>query len=128
MLRSLFPNIQFLITTHSPQVLSSVNSNNVFLCDNFNVEKINFKSKGVDSNSLLKYVFNATERPKKYIDLLKKFDAFIEAEEDINTLQSVIDEIAILESEDEGNDISLLMSELQLQLEAYKFDLENEVN
>ena len=63
-----------------------------------------------------------------YVDYGRKFDAAIDASEDISKLQSIIDEIAILESEDEGNDISLLMSELQLQLEAYKFDLENEVN
>ncbi len=125
-LRHIFPNIQFFITTHSPQVISSVNSDKVFLVDNFQIEKINFQSKGVDSNTLLKYVFNSTERPKEYIELIKKFDKLIEEQKSIEELEAVIKEVEQLEQEDQGQTISMLVEELTLQLGAYKFELEHE--
>ncbi len=127
-LRHIFPNIQFFITTHSPQVISSVNSDKVFLVDNFQIEKINFQSNGVDSNTLLKYVFNSTERPKVYVDLIKKFDKLIEEQKDIEELEAVIKEVEQLEQKDQGQPINMLVEELTLQLAAYKFELENEMD
>lgn len=44
-LRKVFPNIQFFITTHSPQVVSSVASESVFVCEDFKVNKVNFRTK-----------------------------------------------------------------------------------
>lgn len=128
LLRQLFPNIQFFITTHSPQVIASVNSENIFLCENFEFSKINIKSKGLDSNSLLKYVFNATERPRRYVDLIEQFEALMEQEVEIEKLEAIIDKVKILEQEDQGTDVSQLVSELELQLEAYKFDMAHEVD
>ncbi len=128
LLTELFPNIQFFITTHSPQVIASVNSENMFVCDNFKFEKINIKTRGMDSNTLLKYVFNATERPKEYIDLIEKFREMMDDEKSPEELQIVIDEIAKLESVDHGIDQSQLVDELNLELAAYKFDLAHEVD
>ena len=125
-LTTLFPKVQFFITSHSPQVLSSVNSKNVFLCNDFNIERIAFKSKGVDSNNLLKYLFNSSERPKIYIDFINSFDDKIEENANIRELENLLEEIISLEKEDEGNDINLLVSELRLKLEAYKFEIDNE--
>jgi len=128
LLTELFPNIQFFIATHSPQVLASVNSENIFVGENFKFEKINIKTKGMDSNTLLKYVFNATERPKQYMDLIAKFREMMDAEKKPEELQLVINEIVSLEKEDNGTDVSQLISDLNLELEAYKFDLEYETN
>ncbi len=125
---SVFPKIQFFITTHSPQVISSVNSKNIFLCDNFNIEKVNLKTKGVDSNTLLKFLFNATDRPKPYIDLLNNFEEIIDNQGNTEDLENIIKKIAQLEDEDTGNDISGLVGELRIRLEAYKFELEHEVD
>lgn len=128
LLTTLFPKIQFFITTHSPQVLSSVASQHIFICEDFKFSKINIKSKGLDSNSLLKYVFNSTERPKRYVELLEKFDAIIENEGSIQELKDIIDEIDSLDAVDKGQDIDLLITELNLKLEAYKFDLAHETH
>jgi predicted ATP-binding protein involved in virulence len=65
-LTTLFPNVQFFIASHSPQVVSAVKSESIFLCDNFLVEPIRLKTKGEDTNTLLRYIFNSTERPKEY--------------------------------------------------------------
>ena len=73
-LTKLFPNIQFFVATHSPQIVASVNSESVFVFDNFNVDKVNLKTLGEDTNSLLRYIFEATDRPKSYIDLIEKIE------------------------------------------------------
>jgi len=128
LLTNLFPNIQFFITTHSPQVIASVNSENIFVVENFKFDKIKIRTKGMDTNTLLKYVFNATERPKEYMDLIEKFRAMMDDEKNPEELKLVINEIVALEKEDNGTDLSQLVEDLNLELEAYKFDLEYEVN
>lgn len=128
LLTKIFPHIQFFITTHSPQVVSSVSSESVFVCEDFQFSKINIKSKGLDTNSLLKFIFNSTERPKEYIDLLEEIDALIERNASISKIEAVIEKISLLEKGDSGTDVSQLLSELELRLEAYKFDLEHEIN
>jgi|GEM_PF-770291 len=127
-LTSVFPKIQFFITTHSPQVISSVNSEHVFLCEDFVVEKVHLRTKGVDSNALLTFLFNATERPKEYIDLINKFDELVENEADTSELEHIIEKVSELEEEDTGSNISGLVSDLRIQLSAYKFDLEHEMD
>jgi len=127
-LTSVFPKIQFFITTHSPQVISSVNSEYVFLCEDFVVEKVHLRTKGVDSNALLTFLFNSTERPKEYIDLVNEFDELIDKDADISELEKIIEKVSKLEEEDSGSDISNLVSELEIQLSAYKFDLEHEMD
>lgn len=128
LLTELFPNIQFFITTHSPQILAAVESQHVFICEDFKFSKINIKSKGLDSNTLLKHIFNSTERPKKYVDLVEKFDQIIEKEGTIEDLEAIISTIRELDSQDRGQDIDLLVTDLNLQLEAYKFDLAHETH
>ncbi|MEM8527108.1 MAG: AAA family ATPase [Bacteroidota bacterium] len=128
LLRKLFPNIQFFITTHSPQVIASVNSENIIVCEDFKFSKIDIKTKGVDSNTLLRYVFDATERPRAYVDLIEKFEHSIETEESPEKIEGIIQEVTKLENRDKGSDISQLVDELELRLEAYKFDLMHEAN
>ncbi len=127
-LTSVFPKIQFFITTHSPQVISSVNSEHVFLCQDFTVGKVYLKTKGVDSNALLTFLFNSTERPKEYMDLINEFDELLDNDADIAELEGIIEKVIELENEDTGNNISGLVSDLELQLEAYKFELEHEMD
>lgn len=51
-LSSTFPHCQFIITTHSPQVLGEVNSKNIRLLSNFKVSTPR-QSYGLDTNSVL---------------------------------------------------------------------------
>src|SRR5690606_6386589 len=126
-LREIFPNIQFFITTHSPQVISSIESSKIFPMENFTVTKFNFKTKGVDINTLLHSVFNTNERPQNFIVLLEEFDSKIENKAKAEELEGIIDQIKKLFNDDPGStNIDSLITELQIRLEAYQFDLENE--
>ncbi len=127
-LTTIFPNIQFFITTHSPQIISSIKSECVFAMENFSVKRVHLKTFGEDSNSLLKFVFDATERPLEYVNLIEQFDMLMENRADYSRLEKVISEIAKQESEDIAQNLSNLIAKLRLQLEAYKFDREHEEN
>lgn len=61
-LRSTFPNLQFIVTTHSPQVISTVLSSNVFLLENGEVFSVE-ATKGRDSNDILDTIMNANDSP-----------------------------------------------------------------
>jgi len=125
-LTGIFPNIQFFVATHSPQIVASVSSESVFVCDNFSVDRVHLKTLGEDTNSILSEVFNTTDRPKPYIELLQKFDELIDNDESIDNLNMVIDEIKKLYEKDNGTGISNLIDELNIRLSAYKFDKEYE--
>ena len=58
-----FPNIQFLITTHSEQVVSLVKQESIFILDNNNVYKSAFNNYAKDSNSILKGIFDVKISP-----------------------------------------------------------------
>lgn len=62
-LRKIFPGCQFIVTTHSPQVLSSVDREEVVLLDNFQVVKPQYQTHGRDSNSILRELLGVEERP-----------------------------------------------------------------
>ncbi len=59
-----FPEIQFIIATHSPQVLSSVRSENIYSIDNFQAYLVS-ETYGRDSNEILDLVFEVPESPFK---------------------------------------------------------------
>lgn len=126
MLTTIFPNIQFFVTTHSPQIISSIRSECVFAMENFQVKRVHLKTLGEDSNSLLKYVFDATERPLEYVSLIEHFDQLMDNRADYVKLEEVINEIFVKENQDTAQNMSNLITKLRLQLEAYKFDREHE--
>ena len=53
-----FPNCQFIVTTHSPQVLSEVPGESVFILENGKLLDYSPHTRGRDSNSILSEIFN----------------------------------------------------------------------
>lgn len=77
-LTATFQNIQFFITSHSPQVIGSVNKENVFRIDNFKIENLKAHTRGRDSNSLLRDVFDENERDIEFKEKIKLLYNYIE--------------------------------------------------
>ncbi|PZU95273.1 MAG: ATP-binding protein [Pseudanabaena sp.] len=77
-LTSTFPNCQFIVTTHSPQVLSNVKKENVFIVEDFQVYPADACTFGRDSNSILSELMGVSERPieiqNKLTECLYKID------------------------------------------------------
>jgi len=77
-LTNTFPNCQFIVTTHSPQVLSNVKKENVFIVEDFQVHPADAYTFGRDSNSILSELMGVSERPieiqNKLTECLYKID------------------------------------------------------
>jgi len=78
-LRKTFPNIQFIITTHSPQVLSNVPRENVFILADFKLVKRTPHTFGRDTNSILYDLFGVEKRPKESEKEISKLYKYIDA-------------------------------------------------
>lgn len=64
-LTKVFPNIQFIFSTHSPQVLSGVKQRRTFGIVDYKVHEIPSLTKGRDSNSILWEIYAIPERPEE---------------------------------------------------------------
>lgn len=59
-----FPNCQFIATTHSPQIISSVLPQNIQIIKNFAIDQT-IKSFGLDINWVLKFIMEDSDRLKE---------------------------------------------------------------
>jgi len=62
-LQKTFPNCQFIVTTHSPLVLSNVPHKNVIILENFQAVEITPHTFGRDNNSILYELMGVKQRP-----------------------------------------------------------------
>ncbi len=78
-LQKAFPLIQFIITTHSPQVLSGIKNEAIRIISNAKVYSAPLGTEGAEASRILKRVFEVDLRPKnnsisiklnKYLDLV----------------------------------------------------------
>ncbi|HLO86718.1 MAG TPA: AAA family ATPase [Nostocaceae cyanobacterium] len=67
-----FPNCQFIVTTHSPQVLSEVDRENVFILEDSKIIEVTPHTYGRDTNSILFEVMGVEKRPVKMQERLDK--------------------------------------------------------
>ena len=71
-LRNVFPRLQFVVTTHSPQVLSSVENHQVRRLVDGKLRENPVLVKGRDSNAILREHMNTEDRDSKGTRLLQK--------------------------------------------------------
>lgn len=63
-LRRAFPKMQLVVTTHSPQVISSVPESAVLVLDGSAAHAITSATQGRDTNAILREVFGVADRPE----------------------------------------------------------------
>jgi predicted ATP-binding protein involved in virulence len=80
-LRRTFPQIQFVVTTHSPQVVASVNRAQVRILDRNQLVIDKPHVEGRDANAILEDVFGVPERPESVQAELDTLYRLIEDEE-----------------------------------------------
>ncbi len=78
-LRATFPNIQFIIATHSPQVLSEVENGAVFEIDNFQIRPRH--TYGRDNDWVLHVIMEDEERPKEVQADLEEYFALLRSDQ-----------------------------------------------
>ncbi|MBU1239544.1 AAA family ATPase [Myxococcota bacterium] len=62
-LREVFPKIQFIITTHSPQILSTVPSESIRIMEDQHIYSPEIGTEGAEASRILKRVFMVDNRP-----------------------------------------------------------------
>lgn len=126
-LQRVFPSIQFIVSTHSPQVIANLESENILeLGNKEQIKKVNYETLGVDSNSLLESVFNSTDRPDEMEILINNFHQTMEKELPINDVEAALGAIKEFKNKDKGLESDSLIDDLTILLSAYKFEQSND--
>ncbi len=88
-----FPNTQFVVTTHSPQVVSGVKREQLRILEGFQLVAANPHVEGRDSNSILYEVFGVSRRPTETTDALREIGLQLERE-DYDAARASLDALA----------------------------------
>lgn len=119
-LRRAFPQVQFIVTTHSAQVLSEVSNDAVMLLEDFQPFSPPAPTEGRDTNSILWEVLGVTARPQetvaeldaigtmlddgKYSDARERLDLLAqrltERDPEIGRLQRLLDVVERIDASD----------------------------
>ncbi len=80
-LMEIFPNVQFIVTTHSPQVISSLEAKHVRILDKDNVYTAPRGTWGAEASRILKQIFNVERRPpSRATDELREYEKLVHAD------------------------------------------------
>ncbi len=113
-----FPNCQFIVTTHSPQVISQVKPEGIYILEKIDgdiVARRPESSYGRDSNRILEDLMDTPERPQKIKDdLLELFRLIARGDLDSarQLYQKIADEIGADEPELVGASVSIRRREI----------------
>lgn len=72
-LQAIFPNIQFIVSSHAPAVINSISREKIRILDNGNIYMPPAQTYGRDANSILREVMKVSERP---VDIKHRMDLF----------------------------------------------------
>lgn len=94
-LREVFPNVQFVVTTHSPEVLKGLDRKHLRIVRNNSViSKVPY-IKGRDNNSILNDAFDLYKRPPEYGEKLSLFYSYVDRDDNDgrNKARKILDEL-----------------------------------
>lgn len=106
----IFPNVQFIVTTHAPAVISSVKKENLLvLTDNRTAFMPVCEVYGSDANSILQSVMEANERPVEIKAMFKRFYDAMD-DDDYAAAKAILDEIESMIGADDTELVSCQIS------------------
>ena len=77
-LHEIFPNIQFIVSSHAPAVINSVSREQIRILDNGEIYLPVAQTYGRDANSILREVMKVSERPMEVKERLDLFYAYMD--------------------------------------------------
>ena len=72
-LTTIFPKVQFIVTTHAPAVVGTVSQENLLMLEDLKIHDPTGQVFGKDANSILEGIMKAPERPKNVKTLFRGF-------------------------------------------------------
>ncbi len=112
-LTSIFPKVQFIVTTHAPSVISSVKADELLILDGENLSSFASEVYGKDVNSILSEIMGTSERPDEITKMFDDFRSLLdngqyaEARVKLDELRSILGE----------NDSEVISSAISLDFE-----------
>lgn len=76
-LTAIFPNVQFIVTTHAVPVISSAKSGNLRILKNRQVRMVHSQIFGNDANSIYTQIMDVPERDPETANLFREFDELL---------------------------------------------------
>jgi predicted ATP-binding protein involved in virulence len=110
-LQKIFPRVQFIITTHSPQVLTHIPRENIKIIEDFTFKEYTPHTLGRDVNSILYDLFNVAKRPDDY-------------QKKINEIYHLIDNDKIEKAQQKLNELTIDMGEQDIEIKRIQGQIE----
>ncbi len=107
-----FPKVQFIITTHSPQVITNVTKESVMIMDNFKFKDDIPHTLGRDTNSVLYDLFRLTKRPELFQQKINLIYELLDDEK----VEKAKEKLDSLTNDLGENDIEIKRIQTQLEL------------
>lgn len=87
-----FPKMQFIVTTHSPQIVASAQAEWVRILDrDGSVTKPTDQTYGADSNRILQEIFGVPSRPSEIVEKINAAGKLLELKQYDDALQAILD-------------------------------------
>ncbi len=78
-LTNAFPECQFIVTTHSPQVIASVDADSLIVLDRFSAKPAPAPTHGRDSNAILEEIMGTSDRPADMSRRLRVIEGLVDS-------------------------------------------------
>lgn len=104
-LMNIFPRIQFIVTTHSPSVISSTKKSQLILLDNNEIYTFDSEVYGKDVNTVLTEIMDVKSRPDDIELLFSRFYDYLE-EENYCKAKEILAELSELLGDDDNGVVS----------------------
>lgn len=114
-LRTIFPKVQFIVSTHAPLIINSVNRKNLLIIADMQAINPMIETYGKDANAVLNSIMGADERPKAVKEQFKSFyNALSEEQYDYadEVLHKIEAEIGADDPELNGAKVSLALERI----------------
>jgi predicted ATP-binding protein involved in virulence len=96
-----FPGCQFIVSTHSPQVLSRIQRKNVFILEGFDLVDVTPHTYGRDANSILAEVMGLSERPRDIEEKIREASRLVD-EERLDEAKVALHELTAILGDDDN--------------------------
>lgn len=112
-LTDIFPKVQFIVTTHAPEVINSVRRESVVILQDNESLPVADETYGKDANTILREVMEVSTRPEEVGELFERFYDLLDQEE-WRQAEGVLDQ---LEEKIGSNDAEVTSCRVRLELE-----------
>lgn len=112
-LNAIFPEVQFIVSSHAPAVINSIPREQIRILDHGEIYKPAAQTYGRDANSILREVMNVSERPADIKQRMDLFYAYMD-ENNYEEADKVLTEIEVIVGTTDPN-IAVARTSLDLE-------------